>query len=97
MQPTPSLSGCTPEEQLTLRRCVNAIQQKLEGVSEWQLDVYRLRHEENLSIHEIARRTQRTGDAVRSSLYRVKRLLVEAVETQRGAVSKGDEPGWSPA
>jgi RNA polymerase sigma-70 factor (ECF subfamily) len=96
-QPSPSLSGCTPEEQLTLRRCVSAIQQRLEGVSEWQLDVYRLRHEENLPIHEIARRTQRTGDAVRSSLYRVKRLLVEAVETQRGGASKGDEPGWSPA
>jgi RNA polymerase sigma-70 factor (ECF subfamily) len=97
VQPVPSLAGCTPEEQLTLRRCVDAIHQRLEGVSEWQLDVYRLRHEENLSIHEIARRTQRTGDAVRSSLYRVKRLLVEAVDAQRGNVAKRDEPGWSPA
>jgi RNA polymerase sigma-70 factor (ECF subfamily) len=96
VQPAPSLAGCTPEEQLTLRRCVRAIQAQLEGVSEWQLDVYRLRHEENLPIDEIARRTQRTGDAVRSSLYRVKRLLLEAVEAQRGATKAG-ERGWSPA
>jgi RNA polymerase sigma-70 factor (ECF subfamily) len=99
VQPSASLAACTPEEQLTLRRCVDAIRQKLEGVSEWQLDVYRLRHEENLPIDEIARRTQRTGDAIRSSLYRVKRILVEAVDAERG-IGVGPEAarrGWSPA
>jgi RNA polymerase sigma-70 factor (ECF subfamily) len=99
VQPTASLVVCTPEEQLTLRRCVEAIREKLESVSEWQLDIYRLRHEEDLPIDEIARRTHRTGDAVRSSLYRVKRILVEAVDSERGvgpspAASRRD---WSVA
>jgi DNA-directed RNA polymerase specialized sigma24 family protein len=40
-----------------------------------------------LPIAEIARRTSRSNDAVRSSLYRVKRLLVEAVDS--GAVAAG--------
>lgn len=99
VRPSASFAACTPEEQLTLRRCVDAIRRKLEGVSEWQLDVYRLRHEENLPIDEIARRTQRTGDAIRSSLYRVKRILVEAVDAERGT-GLGPEAarrGWSPA
>jgi len=37
-----------------------------------------LRHVENMTIGEIARRMDRSNDAVRSSLYRVKRMLVEA-------------------
>lgn len=81
--PVPSLSSCGPHEQLALRRYVGAIQERLDHVSQWQLDVFRLRHEENLPIREIARRTHRTGDAIRSALYRVKRVLLEAVEAQR--------------
>ena len=37
-----------------------------------------LRHVEDLPIREIARRTLRSHDAIRSGLYRVKRLLIEA-------------------
>jgi DNA-directed RNA polymerase specialized sigma24 family protein len=46
-----------------------------------------LRHIENLPIGEIAARTSRSNDAVRSGLCRVKRLLVDAVES--GSVSGG--------
>ena len=35
---------------------------------------------ENLSIDEISQRVSRSNDAVRSSLYRVKKQLVEAVD-----------------
>ena len=84
----PSLAACTPEDQLALRRYVRAIQEQLDTVAPWQVQVYRLRHEENLPIQEIARRTKRSADAIRSSLYRVKRLLVQAVDAQRA----GSEP-----
>jgi RNA polymerase sigma-70 factor (ECF subfamily) len=67
-----------PEEQLTLRRYIDAIQQRLGDIARWQVEVFMLRHVENLPIPEIARRTERSSDAIRSSLYRVKRLLVEA-------------------
>lgn len=85
LHPADSLANCTPEEALALQRCLGAIQEQLGSVSEWQVDVFRLRHVENLPIREIAHRTQRSGDAIRSSLYRVKRLLLDAVEAQRGS------------
>jgi DNA-directed RNA polymerase specialized sigma24 family protein len=96
VHPVDAFATCSPEEQLTLQRCVGAIEKELGSVSQWQVDVFKLRHEQNLPIREIAERTQRSGDAVRSSLYRVKRLLVEAVEAQRGG-SPSRPQGWSAA
>lgn len=95
VHPADTLASCTPEEQLALQRCAGIIQEQLGSVAGWQLDVFRLRHEEDLSIREIARRTQRSGDAVRSSLYRVKRLLVEAVEAHRLGEGGARSGGWS--
>jgi len=69
-----------PEEHLRLQRCEESIRRQLESVSEWQTEIFVMRHVENLPIGEIASRTSRSNDAVRSSLCRVKRLLVEAVE-----------------
>jgi DNA-directed RNA polymerase specialized sigma24 family protein len=42
---------------------------------------------ENLTIGEISQRVSRSNDAVRSSLYRVKRMLVEAVDPTLATVS----------
>jgi RNA polymerase sigma-70 factor (ECF subfamily) len=78
LQPTESLAACGPEEHLQLRRYLEEVRVRLESVAEWQTEVFELRHLENLSIREIARRTSRSNDAIRSSLYRVKRLLMEA-------------------
>jgi len=75
-----SLDACTPEERLSLRRCAEAVNERLSSVADWQAQVFVMRHLENLPIGEIARRTSRSNDAVRSSLYRVKRLIVEAVD-----------------
>ncbi len=75
-----SVSPCTPEESLNLQRCTDAIQERLSSIADWHVEVFVLRHMENMSIGEIARRMSRSNDAVRSSLYRVKRLLVEAVD-----------------
>jgi RNA polymerase sigma-70 factor (ECF subfamily) len=78
---TPSaFSDCTPEEHLTLRRYTEAIGERLESISEWQSEIFVMRHLENMSIQEISDRTSRSSDAVRSSLYRVKRLLFETAE-----------------
>lgn len=96
VHPVDAFATCTPEEQLTLQRCVGAIEDKLGDVSQWQADVFKLRHEENLPIREIAQRTQRSGDSVRSSLYRVKRLLIDAVDAQRADVPARPE-SWSAA
>ena len=78
-------SACTPEEQLTFQRCAESIRAQLASVADWQAEIFVLRHVENLPIDEIAARTSRSNDAVRSSLYRVKRLVLEAVE--------GEPPG----
>ncbi len=75
---TQAASAATPEDELSLRRYADAIHQKLDSVAEWQAEVFVLRHLEDLPIREIARRTARSNDAIRSCLYRVKRLLVEA-------------------
>jgi RNA polymerase sigma-70 factor (ECF subfamily) len=80
LRSTSSLALCSPEEQLSLQRCADAIRDRLSGVADWQAEIFVLRHLENMSIGDIARRTSRSNDAVRSSLYRVKRLLVEVIE-----------------
>ena len=50
------------------------------SLAPWQRDVFRLRHFEDLPIDEISRRTLRSRDAVRSGLYRAKRVLYEAAD-----------------
>jgi RNA polymerase sigma-70 factor (ECF subfamily) len=80
-----SLDSCTPEERLGLRRCADAVEESLGSVSDWQAEVFALRHLENLPIQEIADRMSRSNNAIRSSLYRVKRLVVEAVDSEMSA------------
>jgi RNA polymerase sigma-70 factor (ECF subfamily) len=76
-----SLDACTPEEHLSLQRCAKAVQERLSEVADWHAEVFVMRHLDNLPIEEIARRTSRSNDAIRSSLYRVKRLVVEAIDS----------------
>ena len=71
------IADCNPEEHLTMRRYTETIKARLESISEWQSEVFVMRHLENMSIQEISTRTDRSSDAIRSSLYRVKRLLFE--------------------
>ncbi len=96
VHPVVSFASATPEDQLALRRYVRAIQERLQAIAPWQLDVFRLRHEQNLPIREIARRTSRSDDAIRSSLYRVKRMLLEAVDAQRSVAPVARE-SWGAA
>jgi RNA polymerase sigma-70 factor (ECF subfamily) len=82
-----SISACTPEEHLSLHRCEEAIQERLALLADWHTEVFVLRHFEDLPIDEIAQRVSRSNDAVRSSLYRVKKMLIEAVNP--GVVAAG--------
>lgn len=82
-----SLDTCTPEEHLSLRRSEEAIRERLESMAKWHSEVFVLRHVENLSIGEIAGRVSRSKDAVRSSLYRMKRMLMDEVESNAVAAS----------
>ena len=73
------MSPRTPEDELNLQRSIDQVRDCLASVSDWQAEIFALRHLENLPIEEIARRVSRSSDSVRSSLYRVKSLLVNAV------------------
>ena len=80
-----SIDTCSPEEHLSLSRYQEAIEERLGSVADWHQEVFVLRHVEDLSIGEIAQRVSRSNDAVRSSLYRIKRMLVEAVDPNLAA------------
>jgi RNA polymerase sigma-70 factor (ECF subfamily) len=81
--PTLSMSNAGPGEQLDMRRYTDALEARLSALADWQIEIFCMRHLEDLSIDEICARTQRTSDAVRSSLYRVKRVFVETAEGAR--------------
>jgi RNA polymerase sigma-70 factor (ECF subfamily) len=85
-RPDSALVSDTPEDQLNLHRYTDEIRARLESVAPWQAEIFVMRHVENLSIGEISERTDRSSDAIRSSLYRVKRLLIEAVDPPMSAM-----------
>ena len=66
-----------PDEQLDLHRFREQLSERLDTLSAWQAEIFEMRHFENLSIPEISKRTARSSDAVRSSLYRVKRMFFD--------------------
>ena len=90
-----SISTCTPEEQSNFRRSAEAVKDCLDSVADWQAEVFVLRHMENLPIGEIAKRMSRSHDSIRSSLYRVKRLVVEAISASPAFGSEKDMDGGS--
>jgi len=77
-----SFDACSPEDHASYRRSADAALKSLASVSAWQAEVFALRHFENMPIQEIADRMSRSNDAIRSSLFRVKRLIVEAVGSE---------------
>ena len=76
--PRPSIGVGAPDEQLDLYRFGDQLTQRLDQLADWQAEILEMRHFDNLSIPEISKRTQRSSDAVRSSLYRVKRMFLDA-------------------
>lgn len=78
LMPRPSLAGTSPEERLEMSRFQEVVTSRLDDLADWQTEIFEMRHFENLSIPEISARTMRSSDAVRSSLYRVKRIFLDA-------------------
>jgi RNA polymerase sigma-70 factor (ECF subfamily) len=78
-----TFEACSPEDHVSFQRCADAALRSLDSVSDWQAEVFALRHFENMPIQEIADRMSRSNDAIRSSLYRVKRMIVEAVDSEQ--------------
>jgi RNA polymerase sigma-70 factor (ECF subfamily) len=70
----------TPLDDFELRQSLRRMDERLHSVTSWQAEVFWMRHVDDLSIDEIAQRLDRSNDAIRSSLYRVKRLLSEGLE-----------------
>lgn len=85
----------TPEDELHLQRCAGQLRQRLSSLASWQTEIFVLRHLDNLTVGEISQRMSRSSDSVRSSLYRVKRLIVGVIQPEgagRGAVLDGRSP-----
>lgn len=91
---TVGISNHSPEDLLHMRRFIDGFCERLESVADWQSEIFRMRHLEDLSIREICERTQRSSDAVRSSLYRVKSLLVQGSGLRENLV-RSENPEWS--
>ena len=81
----------SPDELLDLHRFGAELTERLEQVADWQAEIFAMRHLENLSIPEISKRTNRTSDAVRSSLYRVTRIFFETALPAGAAQLDGDQ------
>ncbi|MCS5637339.1 MAG: RNA polymerase sigma factor [Myxococcota bacterium] len=79
--PKTSIGQSAPDEDLCLQRYAAAIRSRMDKLPGWQRRIFEMRHMENMSIPEIAECSERSNDAVRSSLYRIKKLIFEAVES----------------
>jgi len=82
--PRPCFGAGAPDEEFEFQRYAEMIRGQMGALAKWQRRIFEMRHLENLSIPEIARRTHRSNDAVRSSLYRIKRMMLEAAESGGG-------------
>ncbi len=74
-----------PETRLAYRRYLESLDGRLKTLRPWQAEVFILRYVHELPIREIAKRLDRSSDAVRSSLYRMKRALNAGPDPRDGA------------
>jgi RNA polymerase sigma-70 factor (ECF subfamily) len=84
LAPARSFGDGSPDEELNMQRYAESIRSQLDSVADWQRRIFEMRHLENLTIPQIARRTHRSNDAVRSSLYRIKRMMLETADLGGG-------------
>lgn len=84
LAPTRSFGEGSPDEELNMQRYAESIRSQLDTVADWQRRIFEMRHLENMTIPQIARRTHRSNDAVRSSLYRIKRMMLETADLGGG-------------
>lgn len=64
-----------PDLQLEMKEAITSFDRALRALSDSQYQVFRMRHMEDLSITQIAKRTNKSKDSIKSNLYRIKKLL----------------------
>lgn len=72
-----------PDLQLEMKEAVDAFDRALASLTQTQYQVFMMRHMENLTIEEIARRTRKSKDSIKSNLYRIKKILTPAEEESK--------------
>ncbi|OGP86300.1 MAG: hypothetical protein A2Y95_05930 [Deltaproteobacteria bacterium RBG_13_65_10] len=64
-----------PDFHLEMKEAMSNFDLVLSSLSKLQYQMFTMRHLENLSIDEIASRTCKSKDSVKSNLYRIKKML----------------------
>ncbi len=72
-----------PDFQFEMKEVAMTFHRVLDSLSDSQYEMFAMRHLENLSIEEIASRTRRSKDAVKSNLYRIKKMLSPGAEKEK--------------
>jgi len=72
-----------PDFQFEMKEAATTFHRVLDSLSDSQYEMFAMRHLENLSIEEIASRTRRSKDAVKSNLYRIKKMLSPGAEKEK--------------
>ena len=76
-----------PDLQLEMKETITSFDRALSALSDSQYQVFRMRHMENLSIEQIASRTNKSKDSIKSNLYRIKKLLVPGDEAENQSLA----------
>ena len=72
-----------PDFQFEMKEAAGTFHRVLDSLTDTQYQMFAMRHLENLSIEEIASRTKRSKDAVKSNLYRIKKMLSPGAEKDK--------------
>jgi RNA polymerase sigma-70 factor (ECF subfamily) len=76
-----------PEPRAEAREMLDRVQGAIEKLSSDQRRILELRHARRLAIRRIAKLMNRSEDAVKSSLYRTRRILSEKLPEARSSLS----------
>jgi len=72
-----------PDFQFEMKEAAGTFHRVLDSLTDTQYEMFAMRHLENLSIEEIASKTKRSKDAVKSNLYRIKKMLSPGAEKEK--------------
>jgi len=76
-----------PDLQLELKEAIESFDRALRALSDSQYQVFKMRHMDNLSIAQIAKRTNKSADSIKSNLYRIKKLLTPGGEVENQSLA----------
>ncbi len=72
-----------PERQALAREALRRVEQVIQALPPEQRRILELRHAQRMSIRSIAKLTERSEDAVKSSLYRTRRALAARLPDEK--------------